>query len=158
MAIRCPNCRTRVVLTASDVAAGRILRCPACETTWLATHLAGDVYGFRTREGAERQPLIIEGEAIAMPRSAPRRAIPPAPSAAPRARPAPAAARPEPAPATSRGLATSAGRHAGLAAGAAAAVVLGLVAVVLLVPAVSAGPTAPAMPAVPLVHFDSASP
>lgn len=105
-----------------------MMRCPACGHSWLARHLASDVYGFRTRtDSAARPALIIEGEVLASAKRgrAPRLAF---------AGPGPAAAQ---AAHTAR---QRVGRY-GFAAGA-AALVFGLIAVILLAPAVSALPTA----------------
>jgi predicted Zn finger-like uncharacterized protein len=69
MTIRCPKCRTPSLLSASDVGkVGRLVRCPACETTWLARHFADDGYEGRKSRAPEpmvrREPLIIEAEVI----------------------------------------------------------------------------------------------
>ncbi len=124
MPIRCPKCRTPSLLSASEVSgAGRLVRCPACQTTWLARHFADDSYGGsgdRPREPAiRRQPRIIEGEIIPSVRFA-------AASSATASWAGAAATRSW----TSRN---------GFAAGATVLVAM-LVAVVLLTPAVSALP------------------
>jgi len=69
MAIRCPKCRTPSLLSANDVGkVGRLVRCPACETTWLARHFADDSYGARQSRDpgpmVRRGPLIIDAEVI----------------------------------------------------------------------------------------------
>jgi len=69
MTIRCPKCRTPSLLSASEVGkVGRLVRCPACETTWLARHFADDSYRGRQSPAPEpmvhREPLIIDAEVI----------------------------------------------------------------------------------------------
>ena len=69
MTIRCPKCRTPSLLSASEVGkVGRLVRCPACETTWLARHFDDDSYGGRRSPAPEpmvrREPLIIDAEVI----------------------------------------------------------------------------------------------
>jgi predicted Zn finger-like uncharacterized protein len=122
VAINCPKCKTRTLFSDSEVgAAGRLVQCPRCGTTWLARHFDVDVYGPQARcepPPAARPPIIIEGEVAVANARRPQR-----PSAA---------ARPT-APAPS-----GVGRY-GFAAGA-TMLVLALVAVVLLAPAVSALP------------------
>lgn len=130
MSVSCPKCGTPTVLTANDVgAAGRLLRCQACTTTWLARHFAGEAFGPtapRTPPPVTRkQPIIIEGELVAPPR---RTATQRPPLAIPRGFPVkPPSPRPS-------------GRY-GFAA-AATVLVLSLIAVILLTPAVSALPFA----------------
>jgi predicted Zn finger-like uncharacterized protein len=130
VAINCPKCKTRTLFSDSEVgAAGRLVQCPRCGTTWLARHFDVDVYGPQARcepPPAARPPIIIEGEVAVANARRPQR-----PSAA---------ARPT-APAPS-----GVGRY-GFAAGA-TMLVLALVAVVLLAPAVSAlpAPSAAASP------------
>ncbi len=69
MTIRCPKCRTPSLLSASEVGkVGRLVRCPACKTTWLARHFADDSYGGRKSPVPEpmvrREPVIIDAEVI----------------------------------------------------------------------------------------------
>jgi hypothetical protein len=72
--------------------AGRLVRCEACGTAWLARHFGDETFGRREshpRPAVRRQePLIIEGEVVARrsapaERPAPPRAVPPVEREAP---------------------------------------------------------------------------
>ena len=125
VALNCPKCKTRTLLSASEVGpTGRLVQCPRCRTTWLARHFDVDVYGPAARHEpppGPRQSPIIDGE-IVTPK--------PRPAAT---RPARRTVRPGPA-----AVAGNLGRY-GFAT-AATILILTLIAVVLLTPAVSALP------------------
>ncbi len=74
MSLRCPKCSAPSPYAPHEVgAAGRMARCARCSTSWLARHLAGDVYRVEVpavRPMVAREPLIIEGEVV---RATPRR-------------------------------------------------------------------------------------
>lgn len=121
MATRCPKCSTPNVVSAREIgASGRLMTCSGCGTNWLARHCEGTFYGPEKMLAppplTARDPLIIEGEVVASPRTRP----PPRPSPTRSVSPSPPRAK--------------AGRYA-----ISAAVAL-LIAVFLLVPAVSALP------------------
>jgi predicted Zn finger-like uncharacterized protein len=68
MTLRCPKCKTPSLLSAGEVGeAGRLERCPACQTTWLARHFSKTANDFGRRDRrpvTRREPLIIEGEFV----------------------------------------------------------------------------------------------
>ena len=125
MAINCSKCKTRTLFSDNEVgAAGRLVQCPRCGTTWLARHFDVDVYGpqaHREPPPVARPPIIIDGKITTAKTRGPQRLSAPARSPA----------RPAASP-------SGVGRY-GFAAGA-TMLVLALVAVVLLAPAVSALP------------------